>query len=156
MNDRQFKHIRCTINSRAVDAMVDVRASLTELLRGEFALTSVKHGCDVGECGACTVLIDGEPFNSCIYLAVWADGKDITTVDGLAEPGAPGCLSYGELSRSMGLSKGQVRRICKLLQEEGALRVVPRYLDNGAQLENAYALTPMNDWRLKGGSPSSS
>lgn len=86
MNDRQFKHIRCTINSRAVDAMVDVRASLTELLRGEFALTSVKHGCDVGECGACMVLIDGEPFNSCIYLAVWADGKDITTVDGLAEP----------------------------------------------------------------------
>lgn len=82
-------------------------------------------------------------------------------LESLAERDAQPCLSYGELGRSMELSKGQVRRICKSLQEEGALRVAPRYLDNGAQLENAYALTPIgrqrvSDWRLKGGSPSSS
>ena len=86
MSERQFKRIRCTINGRLVDTMVDVRASLTDLLRNDFSLTSVKKGCEVGECGACTVLIDGETYNSCIYLAVWADGRSIVTVDGLLGP----------------------------------------------------------------------
>ena len=84
--ERQFKRIRCTINGRAVDKMVDVRASLTDLLRDDFSLTSVKKGCEVGECGACNVLIDGEAFNSCIYLAVWANGKHIRTLEGLLGP----------------------------------------------------------------------
>ncbi len=66
--------------------MVDVRASLTDMLRNDYRLTSVKKGCEVGECGACTVLIDGEAFDSCIYLAVWADGKDIITLEGLEGP----------------------------------------------------------------------
>ena len=66
--------------------MVDVRASLTDMLRNDFRLTSVKKGCEVGECGACNVLINGETFNSCIYLAVWADGKEIVTLEGLAGP----------------------------------------------------------------------
>ena len=48
--------------------------------------TSVKKGCEVGECGACNVIIDGECFNSCIYLAVWADGKEIRTLEGLMGP----------------------------------------------------------------------
>jgi carbon-monoxide dehydrogenase small subunit len=55
------------------------------MLRGNEGLDSVKHGCDVGECGACTVLIDGQPFNSCIYLAVWAEGKEILTLEGLSD-----------------------------------------------------------------------
>jgi carbon-monoxide dehydrogenase small subunit len=63
--------------------MVDVRASLTDMLRNEYRLTSVKKGCEVGECGACNVIINGECFNSCIYLAIWADGKEITTTEGL-------------------------------------------------------------------------
>jgi carbon-monoxide dehydrogenase small subunit len=63
--------------------MVDMRASLTDMLRNEYRLTSVKKGCEVGECGACNVIIDGECFNSCIYLAIWADGKTITTTEGL-------------------------------------------------------------------------
>jgi carbon-monoxide dehydrogenase small subunit len=77
------KLVRCTINGRAVETMVDVRASLTDMLRNEYRLTSVKKGCEVGECGACNVIINGECFNSCIYLAVWADGKTITTTEGL-------------------------------------------------------------------------
>jgi carbon-monoxide dehydrogenase small subunit len=81
--NRRFKVIRCTINGRAVETVVDIRASLTDLLRNEYRLTSVKKGCEVGECGACNVIINGECFNSCIYLAVWADGKEITTTEGL-------------------------------------------------------------------------
>ena len=83
---KQVQMIRCTVNGRVKEAVVDVRASLTDLLRNDFRLTSVKKGCEVGECGACTVLINGEAFNSCIYLAVWADGKDILTLEGLAGP----------------------------------------------------------------------
>ena len=49
-------------------------------------MTSVKKGCEVGECGACNVLIDGECYNSCLYLAVWAEGKHITTLEGLMGP----------------------------------------------------------------------
>ena len=83
---KQYKLIRCTINGKEREAMVDVRASLTDLLRNDFRLTSVKKGCEVGECGACNVLIDGEAFNSCIYLAVWAEGKHIETLEGLLSP----------------------------------------------------------------------
>ena len=77
------KLVRCKINGRDCESYVDIRASLTDMLRGEFHLTSVKKGCEVGECGACNVIINGECFNSCIYLAVWADGKEITTTEGL-------------------------------------------------------------------------
>jgi carbon-monoxide dehydrogenase small subunit len=56
------------------------------MLRSEYRLTSVKKGCEVGECGACTVLINGESFNACIYLAVWADGKEIRTLEGVSKP----------------------------------------------------------------------
>ena len=76
----QYKLIRCTINGKAVEQMVDVRASLTDMLRNDFRLTSVKKGCEVCECGACSVLIDGEFFNSCLYLAAWADRNDIRTL----------------------------------------------------------------------------
>ncbi len=82
----QFKQITCTINGKEVTTMIDVRASLTDLLRNDFRLTSVKKGCEVGECGACNVIIDGECFNSCLYLAAWADGKSIRTLEGLLGP----------------------------------------------------------------------
>ena len=82
----QFKQISCSINGRAVTTVVDVRASLTDLLRNEYRLTSVKKGCEVGECGACAVLIDGLCINSCLYLAAWADGKEIRTLESLLGP----------------------------------------------------------------------
>ena len=82
----QYKVVHCNINGKDVEKVVDVCASLTDMLRNEYHLTSVKKGCEVGECGACNVLIDGEAFNSCIYLAVWAEGKHILTLEGLAGP----------------------------------------------------------------------
>lgn len=79
----QYKLVKFTLNGKSVERMVDVRASLTDMLRNDYRMTSVKKGCEVGECGACNVLIDGECFNSCIYLAVWAEGKNIRTLEGL-------------------------------------------------------------------------
>ena len=82
----QYKLVKCNINGKDIEKMVDVRASLTDMLRNDYSLTSVKKGCEVGECGACNVLIDGETFNSCIYLAVWAEGKKIRTLEGITNP----------------------------------------------------------------------
>ena len=82
----QYKRVRFNLNGKEVEKMVDVRASLTDMLRNDFRMTSVKKGCEVGECGACNVLIDGEAFNSCIYLAIWAEGKKIQTLESLLGP----------------------------------------------------------------------
>ena len=82
----QYQTVRFNLNGKDVERTVDVRASLTDMLRNDFRMTSVKKGCEVGECGACNVIIDGECFNSCIYLAVWAEGKEILTLEGLAGP----------------------------------------------------------------------
>ncbi|OMQ22852.1 MULTISPECIES: xanthine dehydrogenase iron sulfur-binding subunit XdhC [Serratia] len=78
--------INCTINGRRYQFTVDPRWSLMELLRQQ-GLSSVKQGCSVGECGACTVLIDGIATDTCIYLAVWADGKSIRTAEGEVKNG---------------------------------------------------------------------
>ena len=78
-----LKIITRTVNGKKHELAVDVRESLADALRNRLALTSVKKGCEVGECGACTVLVDGVSVDSCIYLAVWADGKSILTVEGL-------------------------------------------------------------------------
>ena len=140
MTERQYKHIRCTINGRAVDKMVDIRASLTDLLRDDFSLTSVKSGCNVGECGACTVLIDGEPYNSCIYLAAWADGKDILTVDGLTNPDGslctPGLILSAQalINRGRDLTDEELRKqlaghLCRCTGYENIFRAVRRALD---------------------------
>ena len=82
----QYRLIEFNLNGKDVACMVDCRASLTDMLRNDYRLTSVKKGCEVGECGACNVLIDGEAFNSCIYLAVWVRGKHVRTLEGMVGP----------------------------------------------------------------------
>ena len=82
----QYMLVKYNLNGKDVEQMVDVRASLTDMLRNDFRMTSVKKGCEVGECGACTVIINGEAYNSCIYLAVWANGKTIRTLESLMGP----------------------------------------------------------------------
>ena len=78
-----IKVIHCIVNGMPKEIAVDEQESLTDMLRQRLGLTSVKKGCEAGECGACTVLIDGVAKNSCIYLAVWADGHEIITVEDL-------------------------------------------------------------------------
>ena len=76
------RYICFTVNGKKKEIRVDVRQSLLEVLREQLGLLSVKQGCAVGECGACTVLLDDAPIDACLYLAVWADGKSIRTVEG--------------------------------------------------------------------------
>lgn len=77
------KEIRFLLNNEEISCMIDIRKSLLEVLRENFSLTGTKEGCSVGECGACTVLVEGQTVDSCIYLAAWADGKSITTIEGM-------------------------------------------------------------------------
>src|SRR5215831_16522279 len=77
--------IQVTVNGTAHKLEVEHRWTLVEVLRDHLMLTGTKIGCDRGECGACTVLVDGKPVYSCSQLAVWADGKKIETVEGLAK-----------------------------------------------------------------------
>ncbi len=79
--------IRVTVNGSRERVEVQDRWTLNELLRDNFGLTGSKIGCNRGECGACTVLLDGEPVYSCSTLAVWADGREIVTVEGLESDG---------------------------------------------------------------------
>ena len=79
--------IRVTVNGSRERVEVQDRWTLNELLRDNFGLTGSKIGCNRGECGACTVLLDGEPVYSCSTLAVWADGREIVTVEGLERDG---------------------------------------------------------------------
>jgi aerobic-type carbon monoxide dehydrogenase small subunit (CoxS/CutS family) len=79
--------IRVTVNGMERRIDVEDRWTLVELLRDHLGFTGTKIGCDRGECGACTVLLDGRPVYSCSNLAVWADGKSVVTVEGLAKNG---------------------------------------------------------------------
>ena len=81
-----LKFVKMTVNGKLLDVAIDDRESLLDTLRNRLNITSVKRGCEVGECGACTVLLDGEAIDSCIYLTVWAEGKSIMTVEGLESP----------------------------------------------------------------------
>jgi aerobic carbon-monoxide dehydrogenase small subunit len=79
--------IGLTVNGRAHRLSVEPRRSLLRVLREDLALTGVKNGCEDGDCGACVVLMDGEPVDSCLMLAAEADGSEITTIEGLSRDG---------------------------------------------------------------------
>jgi len=75
--------IRLTVNDRAHEVAVDPNTTLVDLLRYHLGLTGTKKGCDLGDCGACTVLMDGKAVNSCLVLAVQASGRTVQTIEGL-------------------------------------------------------------------------
>ena len=75
------------VNGRAVSTDVEPQTLLVELLRGPLALTGTHVGCDTSQCGACTVLLDGQAVKSCSLLALQADGREVTTIEGLAQGG---------------------------------------------------------------------
>ena len=81
------KKIHLTVNTKTYELAVEPNTTLLELIRKDLGLTGTKVGCDVGDCGACTVIMDGEPVNSCLVLAVQADGKRILTIEGLESDG---------------------------------------------------------------------
>ena len=80
-----FHNINVTINEIPEQVTVPSNMTLMQMLRESLALTGTKNGCSAGECGACTVLLNGEPVNSCMVLAVECDGAKIVTVEGLSE-----------------------------------------------------------------------
>jgi carbon-monoxide dehydrogenase small subunit len=82
------RHIALTVNGIRHEAEVEPRELLVYVLRERLGLTGTNVGCDTSSCGACTVLIDGESVKSCTMLAVQADGREVTTIEGLAENGS--------------------------------------------------------------------
>lgn len=78
-----YNTLNMTVNGQPVCVAVEEGEALLDTLRDRLGLTSVKRGCEVGECGACTVLIDGRAVDSCLYLSLWAEGRSVLTVEGL-------------------------------------------------------------------------
>ena len=117
-----MKIIRMTVNGQPREVAVEEGESLTDTLRERLGLTSVKKGCEARECGACTVLIDGKAVNSCIYLAVWAEGKRILTVEGLRD------------------DRGELHPVQKAFVEEAAVQCgfcTPGLVLTGVELVNS-------------------
>lgn len=153
--------ITFSVNGKKKEITIDVRQSLLEVLREKLGLTGVKQGCAVGECGACTVLIDGLPVDACIYLAVWADGRSIRTVEGesrnaqlsrvqqaFVNEGAVQCgictpgfvmaaTAFVEKHRKQKLSREQIRRglagnLCRCTGYDAIVTAVQKCLDDDA------------------------
>lgn len=81
--------LRLTVNGETHELYTAVHKTLLEVLREDLHLTGTKHGCELGECGTCTVLVDGQPILSCLALPVEMQGREVVTVEGLAEHGEP-------------------------------------------------------------------
>lgn len=81
--------LKLRVNGQDYEVYVPVHKTLLEVLREDLALTGTKHGCELGECGTCTVLVDGEPVLSCLALPVELQGREITTVEGMADGANP-------------------------------------------------------------------
>lgn len=83
MKAERLAEVSCTINSTLVHKKIPPNMTLCDFLHDEIGTTGVKKGCDTGECGACTVLLDGKPITSCLVLAPQADGHKVITIEGL-------------------------------------------------------------------------
>jgi xanthine dehydrogenase iron-sulfur-binding subunit len=157
--------ISCTVNGKPATFVVDLRKTLSEVLR-ENGFTGVKEGCGVGECGACTVLVDNVPVDSCLHLAVWADGRNIRTIEGEMKDGklsavqqayldtgavqcgfcTPGLVmtttAFVEKQRGGKVTRTEIRKahagnLCRCTGYEGILRAVEKCLpvESGADQE---------------------
>jgi carbon-monoxide dehydrogenase small subunit len=84
--------IQMQVNGELFEVWAPIHKTLLEVLREDLSLTGTKHGCELGECGACTVLVDGEPVLSCLALPIEMEGRDIRTIEGMAERGEPHSL----------------------------------------------------------------
>jgi carbon-monoxide dehydrogenase small subunit len=97
---RKKVHVALRVNGEAHEVAFLPHKTLLEVLREDLGLTGTKHGCELGECGTCTVLLDGEPQLSCLVLGLESDGREITTVEGLATAKGPHPLqtAFADLS----------------------------------------------------------
>lgn len=86
------QNVLLRVNGQNHALMIEPRVTLLDALREVLGLTGTKKGCDHGQCGACTVLVDGRRINSCLTLAIMQEGREITTIEGLAQDGAPHAL----------------------------------------------------------------
>ena len=84
---RQKAHISFTLNGETAEVAFAPHKTLLEVLREDLGLTGTKHGCELGECGTCTVLVDGRSILSCLMLGLDAEGRDVTSIEGMAENG---------------------------------------------------------------------
>ena len=91
--------IKLHVNGEEFEVLTEVHKTLLEVLREDLGLTGTKRGCDLGACGACTVLIEGKPFLSCLTLAVDVQGKKIVTIEGLSLDGKPHPLQKAFVER---------------------------------------------------------
>jgi carbon-monoxide dehydrogenase small subunit len=92
--------ITLIVNGETEYLEVESHRTLLQVLREDLDLTGTKDGCNRGECGACTVLFDGEPVNACLVLAVEADGHEVVTIEGLAQDGALDSLQRAFINRN--------------------------------------------------------
>jgi carbon-monoxide dehydrogenase small subunit len=84
--ERQENLLRMKVNGRAVEVQVDPAWTLLRVLREKLGLTGTKKGCEQGDCGACTILLEGKAVNACLVMALQAEGKEIETIEGLGTP----------------------------------------------------------------------
>jgi xanthine dehydrogenase iron-sulfur-binding subunit len=151
------RNISCTVNSKSMTWQIDIRMSLADVLR-KHGYISVKEGCGVGECGACAVLIDDVAVDSCLYLAVWADGRNIRTTEGESKNGelspvqqayldtgsvqcgfcTPGLImastAFVEQHKGQKISREQIRKglagnLCRCTGYDGIVRAVEQCID---------------------------
>jgi carbon-monoxide dehydrogenase small subunit len=163
-------HVQTTINGEEVDFLCEPRQSLLEVLRDELDLTGTKEGCNNGNCGACTVILDGRIVDACCVLAVEAEGKTITTIEGIARPDGtlhplqqafleqaalqcgvctPGFIvaAYALLERTPRPTEGQVRHwlagnLCRCTGYDKIVRAVLAAADKMAAQSQAQAAAP--------------